>query len=174
MNQEILEIEYDVDYTQFRQVWVGQFKKSLPNLITFWGVGIILSLFMLFAFNDKLFGVMMASIFILMPLITIVFGYLNFMKAAKQNFSSLSVDEKHVQITFQTGSDGFDSRNGRNSSHTAWSSIKSVTEMDDCFVFNRLGSVFMVPKNAFRDDSEIGLLRFLISVNVNKNVKLMK
>ncbi len=174
MNQEILELEYIVDYKQFRKVWIGQLKKSLPNLVTFWGVAIIVSLLLTFFLEDKFIGTLFSIIFISVPLLIIGFGYQNFMKAAKSNFSTLSEEEKLVHLTFQNGADGFDAKNGKNFSHTAWSSIKSVTELDDCFVFNRMGSVFYVPKSAFRDDSEIGFLRFLVSVNVNKNVKLMK
>ena len=174
MNQEVLEIEYTIDYRQFRKVWLGQLKKSLPNLATFFGVGILFSLFLLFALNDKTYGALLTFIFVSVPIITSGFGYHNFMKIAKQNFSTLSDEEKLVHITFQSGADGFDAKNGKNFSHTAWNSIKSVTELDDCFVFNRFGTVFYIPKSAFRDDSEIGFLRFLVSVNVNKNVKLMK
>ncbi|MEP6901935.1 MAG: YcxB family protein [Actinomycetota bacterium] len=174
MNQEVLELEYKVDYKQFRKVWIGQLKKSLPNIISFWGVTILLALLIFFLFSDKFIGFLLLFVFSSIPLFMIIFGYQNFMKTAKQNFSTLSDKEKIVHLTFQNGADGFDSRNGKSFSHTAWESIKSVTELNDCFVFNRMGSVFYVPKSAFRNDSEIGFLRFLVSVNVNKNVKLMK
>jgi hypothetical protein len=174
MNQEVLEIEYEVDYRQFRKVWVGLFKESLPNFIAFWGAATVLSVVLFFLLSDKLFGFLLLLIFTLLPLVMIFFGYQNFMKTARQNFSVLSAGEKIVRLTFTNGADGFDSRNGKSFSHTAWESIKGVTEMDDCFVFNRLGSVFYVPKAAFRDSTEIGFLRYLISTNVEKNVKLLE
>jgi YcxB-like protein len=174
MNQEVLELEYKVDYTQFDKVWFGYFKKGLPNLLTFWGVTILLSVFILFFLKDKYFGVLLTLVFVSIPPLLIFFGYRNFMKTARKNFSSLNDNEKVVHLTFQNGADGFDSRNEKNFSHLAWESIKGVEEFDDCFVFNRSGNVFCIPKSAFCDDSEIGFLRFLVSVNVNKNVKLMK
>ena len=174
MNQEVLEIEYKVDQAQFHKIWFGYFKKTLPNLISFWGIAILLSMFIFFLLRDKFIDLLLFLVFSLIPFLLLLFNYQNFMKSARQNFSSLSEDEKIVHLTFTNGADGFDSKNGKSFSHTSWESIKGVTEMDDCFVFNRMGNVFYVPKSAFRDESEIGFLRFLVSVNVNRNVKLME
>jgi hypothetical protein len=174
MNQEILELEYEVEYRQFREVWLGHFKKSLPNLLTFWGLGILLSLFTLFFFEDRFFGTLMLSLFVSIPLLIVFFGYTNFMKAARNNFSALSPEDRIVRLTFRQGADGFDSRNGKNFSHTAWTSLSGVEEYDACFVFSRAGNIYYIPKSAFRSESEIGFLRFLITTNVEKGVKLLK
>lgn len=174
MSEEVLEIEYEVDFHQFRQVWLSYFKKSLPNLLAFWGVAILLSLGFLYFLDEKLIGLAMTMIFVLVPLYTIYASYQGFTKTARQTYRQMSDEERIVHITFVKGADGFDSRNGKNISHTAWESIKGVQEFDEYFVFNRLGSHFYVPKTAFRDNSDIGFLRYLISVNVEKNVKLLE
>lgn len=174
MNQEVLEIEYEVDYQHFNKVWLNYFKKGLPNMLVFWGVAILLSLFLLFFLEDKLIGTILTAIAVLTPLFILYSNYQGFTKTARQTYRQMSDEEKTVHITFTKGTDGFDSRNGKNINHTAWESIKGVQEFDDFFVFNRLGSYFYVPKTAFRDNTEIGFLRFLISVNVEKNVKLLE
>ena len=173
MNRETLQLEYEVDYRQFRKIWFDYFKKGLPNLLALWGTGILGCLLAFYFFDQSAIFGLITIFFVTIPLLALIINYQTYMKAARQNFSSLSDEERIVHLTFQTGTDGFDSRNGKNFSHVAWESIKEVREFDDCFVFNRAGHGFYIPKSAFRDDSEIGFLRFLVSVNVNKNVKLL-
>jgi hypothetical protein len=173
MNQEVLEIEYEVDYNQFRKVWVSYFKKGLPNILAFWGVAALFSLFVVFFFGEAFIGLLLAGIFVSIPLLTLYFNYQNFTKTARQTYREMSDEERTVRIKFINGADGFDSRNGKNLSHTAWESVKGVQEFDEYFVFNRLGSYFYIPKSAFRDNSEVGFLRYLITTNVEKNVKLL-
>jgi len=173
MNQEVLEIEYEVEYNHFRKVWVDYFKKGLPNILAFWGTAILLSLGALYFLDEKFFGALMTAVFLLIPLFILYSNYQNYTKTARQIFLEMSDEEKIVHITFINGADGFDSRNGQNTSHTAWKSVKGVQEFDEHFVFTRLGSHFYIPKSAFRDNSEIGFLRYLITTNVEKNVKLL-
>ncbi|HEY0429242.1 MAG TPA: YcxB family protein [Pyrinomonadaceae bacterium] len=174
MNDEKLEIEYKVDYRAFRRIWLDWFKTSLPNILAFWGVTILGSLLVLYFLKDKTFGTLLASVFVSIPLLLIILGYQNFMKSAKNSFSMLSETEKIVRLSFESNSDSFESRNGKNYSRIAWESIKSVTELDEFFAFARPAGVFYIPKEAFRDESEIRFLRFLISVNVKKDVKLLE
>jgi hypothetical protein len=174
MNQEVLEIEYEVNYTQFRKVWVSYFKKGLPNILAFWGVAVLFSLFIVFFLGEAFIGLLLAGIFVSIPLLTLYFNYQNFTKTARQTYREMSDEEKIVRIKFINGADGFDSRNGKNLSHTAWESVKGVQELDEYFVFNRLGSYFYIPKSAFRDNTEVGFLRYLITTNVDKNVKLLE
>lgn len=173
MNQEVLEINYEVDYDHFKQVWLSYFKKSLPNFLTFWGTAILLALG-LFIFLDKLFGGLLLVVAALVPLFQLYANYQSFTKTARQTYKQMSDDERRVSVRFVNGADGFDSQNGKNINHTAWESIKGVQEFDEYFVFNRLGSYFYIPKSAFRDRSEIGFLRYLINTNVAKNVKLLE
>jgi hypothetical protein len=174
MKQEVLEIEYEVDFRHFRKVWLGYFQKGLPNILAFWGVAVLLSLCIFYFLDEKFIGAMLSAIFVLIPVFMIYSNYQSFTKTARQTYHQMSDEEKIVHITFINGADGFDSRNGKNLSHTAWESIKGVQEFDEYFVFNRLGSHFYVPKSAFRDNSEIGFVRYLVSTNVEKNVKLLE
>src|SRR5262245_15611572 len=114
MREEVLEIEYEVDYYQFRQVWLSYFKKSLPNMIAFWGVAILLSLGFLYFLDEKLIGTAMTLIFVLVPLYMIYASYQSFTKNARQTYRQMSDEERIVHITFVNGADGFDSRNGKN------------------------------------------------------------
>ena len=141
MNEDVLEIEYKVDYKEFRRIWFDYFKKSLPTMLAFWGVAFLGSLLVLYFYEDKFFGALITFVFFSVPFSLTLVSYQNFMKAAKQNFSTLSEEEKIVHLSFQRNSDGFDSRNGKNFSHIAWESIKGVTELEDFFVFARAGNV---------------------------------
>jgi hypothetical protein len=174
MKKEVLEIEYEVDYNHFRKVWLSYFKKGLPNILAFWGVAVLLSIGIFYFLDEKFIGAMMTTIFVLIPLFMIYSNYQSFTKQARRTYREMTEAEKTVHVTFINGADGFDSRNGKNLSHTAWESVKGVQEFDEYFVFNRLGSYFYLPKSAFRDNSEIGFLRYLINTNVEKNVKLLE
>jgi len=174
MENEILKINYEADVKEFRKIWLEMFKISLPNIIAFWGIAAFLGL-LGFLFTDAklLFG-LTAFVFIAIPVSLVLMNYQSFMKAANLSFASLSKDERQVEITFTRGADGFDSKSGKNFSHIAWESIKSVQELKDSFVFNKSAGTFYIPKSAFRTDSDLKFLRFLISTNVSKNVKLLE
>ena len=173
MNNEVLELEYEIEFAQMRQVWFAYFKKSLPNVLAFWGVAVALSLVLLLFFNDLYIGSLMTIFAVGAPLLFIFFNYQNYMKAARASYESLTGEDKIVHLTFRQGDDGFDSRNGQSFGHTAWKSISAVEEFADSFVFTRAGHLYYIPKSAFRSAADVGFLRFLISTNIEKNVKLL-
>ena len=173
MNNEVLEIEYEIEFEQMRRVWFAYFKKSLPNVLAFWGVAVALSLVLLLLFDSPYLGGFMTLFAAGVPALFIFFNYQNYMKAARDSYASLAGEDKIVHLTFRLGDDGFDSRNGKNFGHTAWKSISAVEEFADSFVFTRAGHHYYIPKSAFRSAADVGFLRFLISTNIEKNVKLL-
>lgn len=174
MENEKLQISYEVTHKQFQKIWFDLFKRGLPRILAISGIAFVVWCLLLLLLEDTTWGILLAISYFSIPALIIFVNYFQFTKAAKDNFASLSDDEKSVQITFQREGNGFDTVNGKNFSHTAWESIKGVDEFDDCFVFKRAGNMFYIPKKAFRDETEIGFLRFLIRANVNQEVKLLE
>jgi hypothetical protein len=174
MENEKLTISYEVNSLQFRKIWLDLFKRGLPRLFAFSGIAFLVWILLLSRLDDLYLGILLAMAYFSIPILIILFNYIQFTKSAKDNFALLNENEKIIHLSFERGADGFDCVYGKNFTHTAWESIKSVKELDDCFVFVRAGNMFYVPKTAFQDQTEIGFLRFLIRANVNKNVKLLE
>ncbi len=54
MDKETLHLDYTLHYSDFRQSWLDSYKKSLPNIFTFWGTAFVISLILLIITDDKL------------------------------------------------------------------------------------------------------------------------
>lgn len=173
MQNEILEIDYSPDFKDYRLVWFDYYKKSLPNTFAFWGTGAVLSSVLWYFFDAQMFFGFFAAFCVVVPFTIAVLNYQHYMQAAKKAFTDLATHQQEVKITFQKSSDGFDCQSGKDSSHISWETVEGVKETDKRFVFELKNGLFVIPKSAFQTDEEVRFLRFLISVNVNKNVKLL-
>lgn len=173
MEGKTLKIEYEISTAQIRKIWFNYFKEGLPNVLAFWGTGLVICLIALYFMSSKLFPFLMLFVISAILISLIVMNYQSFIKTSNQSFADLSKSERVVRLTFQQDADGFDCVNGKNFGHISWESIKDVTEYDDYFVFGRAGNMFYVPKTAFRNESEMNFLRVLLSANLGQNVKLL-
>lgn len=167
-------IRYELELEFYRKIWLGYFYESLSNMLVFWGIVITGGIGLAYIIADGSISILMLCIFVSLPFYMIYWSYQSFMKSARNAFFAMTDEERLIEITFINGAQGFNSQNDQNTGYTAWKSIKGVRETKDCFIFNRLGGIFYVPKSAFRDNSEIGFLRYLISTNVAQNVRMLE
>jgi hypothetical protein len=174
MENQILHLEYDLTHPNFRRVWFDEFKKTLPNIIAFWGTAILLSLVLLSVFKGETFFIFLTFTFIAIPTFIILQNYRGYISHGRQILALIPQNERQVILTFSQDDDGFDCIFGKNFSHIAWESIQSVNEKEDFFVFKLVTSYLYIPKTAFRNESESNFLRQIISINIGKNVKLLE
>jgi hypothetical protein len=173
MKQEILHLDYELNLKDYSKIWVDLFKESLPSLIFFWGIAVVLSLLGLFFTNEKLVFTLTTITFSAIPTYIALSSYQNYMNQAKKAFEQLSDNQKRIHLTFQSNSEGFECMSGKNFSHISWESIKDVNENEDHFIFGMAGNFFLIPKIALRNDDQINLLRKLILSNLGEKAKLL-
>lgn len=173
----ILHLDFEVSLDQYRRIWFDYFKQSLPNAIAFWGTIIILLAFAAFVFRnnarDFVIFAGLLGVVLLTAIYTIYANYRGFMSQAKKIFYSLQESHKSVSLIFNSESDGFESINGKNFSHTSYDSIKKVEEKDVYFIFQmKVGTMFYIPKTAFDSDEKINFFRSLLKQNVENKINI--
>jgi uncharacterized membrane protein YraQ (UPF0718 family) len=180
MTQEnqILHLDYEVNLDQYRQIWFDLFKQGLPNALAFWGTGILLGILAAILLprtrNELLVALIVLGFLIIFVLYSIYSSYQNFMRQAKKIFAGLNETQKSVSLIFNSDSDGFESINGKNFSHTAWDSIKSVDEKTLYFIFRlSSGAMFYVPKTAFGGETRMDFFRALLETNLGEKINLL-
>jgi hypothetical protein len=173
MKHEILHLDYEIKFDDYRRHWFDAFKQSVPNLVFFWGTAVILSFLGLLFTNETLVFMLTTITFSSIPIYLVLTNYQSYMRDAKKAFRQLSESQRQIHLTFQSDSDGFDCMTGKDFSHISWESINSVIENQDFFIFEMSGNHFSIPKIALRNDAETDLLRTLISSNIGNNAKLL-
>jgi hypothetical protein len=173
MKQEILHLDYELNLKDYRKIWVDLFKESLPSLIFFWGIAVVLSLLGLLFTSEKLVFTLTTITFSAIPTYIALSSYQSYMNQAKKAFEQLLDNQKRIHLTFQPNSDGFECISGKSFSHISWESIKDVNENEDYFIFGMAGNFFLIPKISIRNDDQIIFLRKLISSNIGKKAKLL-
>ena len=180
MSQEnqILHLDYEVSLEQYRQIWFDLFKQGLPNAAAFWGTGILLAIIVTIFLprtpGELIIAFSVLSLLIIFVLYSIYASYYNFMKHAKKIFYGLKESQKSVSLIFNPGSDGFETINGKNFSHIAWESVKSVSEKNQYFIFEMsTGTMFYIPKTALGNESRTDFFRALLKTNLGDKIKLL-
>jgi hypothetical protein len=173
--RETLQINYEVDLARYRRIWFEDMRANLPNMLAFWGTGVFLCSVLAVLFSDTPFFIWFALMVAAIPCLMVLSGYKNYMTHIERMFSILSEEEKTVSMKFQTGENWFEIFSGKNYSRFAWESVKGVVEKNTYFIFTLGASPYPIPKDAFRSESDIQLLRMIVASHVkNDNVKLLK
>jgi YcxB-like protein len=175
---QTLHLDYEVSLEQYRQIWFDLFKQGLPNALAFWGTGILLgiiaTIFLPRTRNELIVALLLLGFLIVFVLYSIYAGYQNFMKRAKKIFDGLKESHKSVSLIFNPDSDGFESINGKNFSHIAWESVKSVKEKNQYFIFQMsAGAMFYIPKTAFGNEARTDFFRALLKTNLGDKTNLL-
>ena len=175
---QTLHLDYEVSLEQYRQIWFDLFKQGLPNALMFWGTGILLAIlaaiFLPQTPGELIIALSVLGLLIIFVLYSIYSSYYNFMKQAKNIFQEQKESQKSVSLIFNPDSDGFESINGKNFSHTAWDSIKSVAEKNQYFIFQMSsGAMFYIPKTAFGNEARTDFFRALLKANLGDKINLL-
>jgi hypothetical protein len=181
MEQEnqTLHLDFEVSLDLYRQIWLDLFKQGLPHALAFWGTGILLAALAAALLLPQTSGGRRMAFFILGFLIIFVMysiysSYRQFMNHAKKIYRELNESHKSVSLIFNSGGDGFESINGKNFSHTAWDSVKSVDEKDGYFIFQLVaGTMFYIPKTAFGSEARMDFFRSVLKTNLGDKTKLL-
>ena len=171
--RETLEINYEVDLPRYRRIWFEGMLAGVPNILAFWGVAFVSSIFLAFLFPDTPFFMWLALLIAAIPVLNTYYSYRNYMAHIRRMLTVLSEEEIFVTMRFQTNEDWFEIFNGKNYTRFSWESVKGVAEKKDYFLFQLGTNSYPIPKNAFRSESDVRLLRLIVSNNVEKNVKLL-
>lgn len=180
MTQEnqILHLDYEVNLDQYRQIWFELFKQGLPNALVFWGTGIFLGILATILLprtrNELIVALLLLGFLIIFVLYSIYASYQSFMRQGKKIFAGLGETQKSVSLIFNPESDGFESINGKNFSHTAWETIKSADEKNLYFLFHlSTGAMFYIPKTAFGSEARTDFFRSLLKTNLGDKINLL-
>lgn len=180
MTQEnqILHLDYEVSLDQYRQIWFDYFKAGLPNSLAFWGTGIVVGTLATILLpktrGELIVALLLRGFLIIFVLYLNYFSYQNYMRQAKKIFYGLNEAQKSVSLIFNPDSDGFETVNGKNFSHIAWESVKSVEEKNLYFIFqHNQGTMFYIPKTVFGDDARMDFFRTLLKTNVGNKINLL-
>lgn len=165
MSQEVLHLDYDLSLQDFRLYWWDTFKKTLPNVATFWGSAAVICFSLAFIFRDWVRETLILAgigvIMLLIPIVMTIFSYHQYITYCKKTVADFSGQEKSVHFTFKTDSDGFECISGNDYSFISWNSVSSISEEKDYFVFERKGQPFLIPKSAFYGEEQLNFFRRL-------------
>ena len=164
-------MDYDAVFDDYRDIWFEYYKKGLPNMLAFWGTAIIISGLLLIFTNFNLVFVLITFTLAAIPAALTIMSYQAHLRAAKDLFRNLPQNSKTFHMTFYEDADGFDSVNGKNFSYISWDSIRTVRENERCFVFEKGGNYFIIPKSAFRSPPELDFFKNLVDTNVNNRIE---
>ncbi|HMS40756.1 MAG TPA: hypothetical protein PKE69_11050 [Pyrinomonadaceae bacterium] len=69
MENETLKINYELSVKEFRKIWFEMFKRGIPNILAFWGIIALISLFGLLLPEMKAIFliILLSSLAILIP-----------------------------------------------------------------------------------------------------------
>ncbi len=143
-------------------------------MLAFWGTAIFISILLLIFTDLKLLFALLTFTLATIPIALSVMSYQAHIQNAKAAFNNLSQNSKRFHMTFYEDADGFDCVNGKDFSHISWETIGNVREKERCFVFEKSGSFFIIPKTAFRSQPEIEFFEILIKANVNGKIRQIK
>ncbi|MDQ3801369.1 MAG: YcxB family protein [Acidobacteriota bacterium] len=180
MEQEnqTLHLDYEVSLDIYRQIWLDLFKPQLPEILAFWGTAILLgflgAIFLLESYSVRMIAFTVLGFLIIFMIYSIYSSYRQFMDMAKKIYRELDESHKSVSLIFNSGSDGFESINGKNFSHTSWDSVKSVDEKNRYFIFQlAAGTMFYIPKTAFGNETRLDFFRSMLKSNLGDKTKLL-
>lgn len=174
MDNQTLHLDYEIAPEIFRRVWIDDFKKTLPATLAFWGTGFLCSLLLLFLLKGGAFFMFLSLTFAAVPTWILIQNYRVYNAEARRQIAELAASNKNIHLAFSTESDGFDCVSGGDYSHISWKTVKSIDERKEYFIFHLKGSSsFLLPKYAFRHDTEADFFRSLVAVKTGVEVKLL-
>lgn len=175
MTGSALQIDTTVELKDYFHVY---FDTAKVHLVI--GVLVVLLFFAGAAYFFLLIGeqkilVQLIPLFLGVPLVALVGQLLRVHASYRKYIKTLSAEEKQIHYIFKDDSDGFDMIRGASFAHFAWSSVRRIVERPGYFniAFNDYQSV-IIPKRFFRDETEIKLMRQIISATSVRDRKLLQ
>ena len=112
----------------------------------------------------------LSPLFFGLPIVAIVGQFLRMHASYRKYLADLSESEKNVHYIFREGGDGFEIVRGKNFSHVAWESVRSVIERPRYFrfVLNKYESL-VIPKRFLVSGSDEMVMREIIGSHLKRH-----
>lgn len=140
---------------------------------------VVVALILFFIYFFTLIGeqkilLQLSPLFIGLPIVGIVGQLLRIHASYRKYLQDLSESEKSVHYIFREPSDGFDIVSGKNFSHVAWDSVRSMIERPRYFRFVLGGpETLFIPKTFLKNNAEQELMREIISSGIGSKARLL-
>ena len=175
--EQTIIVDGKVNLEDYKIYWRDLYARQLPNTLIFYGILSVGALFFAFLFRESLLGFsffLFVGFIACVPILLSIYNYFSFIKETKKYIASLSEQERCFNMIVKPGGKGIEFMQGESYSLLAWESIRSVVEKENYFSLEFRTTPFLIMKNEFKDEADLGLFRNTLADRFGKQAKLLR